>query len=170
VINKARQVTVGLRDALNSLNKDGKEIIRFELNEIINRPVEDVFNFVAEGDNAPSWDTKILEIKKLSDGITRKGTKYWMMRTFPQGRAENTFEIIEYEPNKTVSIKVTSGPNPYIYHYGFESVGAGCATDRGTLLSLTAEVEVKGFFNAFRTVLWVEKSLNKVRELLEEGS
>jgi hypothetical protein len=42
---------------------------------IINRSVEDTFNFVSNIDNFPKWFPAVIKTKKLSPGPVRIGTK-----------------------------------------------------------------------------------------------
>jgi hypothetical protein len=85
----------------------------------------------------------VVEVRKISEGSIGMGTKYWMARELPSGRAENTFEIIEYELEKKLTVKITSGPTPFVYHYRFEPV------ENGTILSMTAEADKEGLIEVF---------------------
>ena len=165
--NKVRRFKVGVRGMVSSFT-NGKKIIRFELDKIINSPVEQVFAFIADAENIPSWDETILESRRTSEGNIGKGTKYFMQRNLPQGRFEIILEILEYELNKFICFKTTSGPSPYSYQYNFEPIGEGTVKERGTLLSLTAEVEVEGLTSVTRSIQDVERGLTKIKEILEK--
>ena len=41
---------------------------RFEATVVIERPIEDVFAFLADGENDPKFSPRVLEIAKTSDG------------------------------------------------------------------------------------------------------
>src|SRR5512136_775034 len=97
-------------------------MITFEASILIRRPVKDVFEFVADGLNGSKWNSAVVEVMRISEGSIGIGTRYWMTRELPSGRVENTFEIIEYEPDKKLTVKITSGPTPFVYHYRFEPV------------------------------------------------
>lgn len=113
-------------------------MITFEASILVRRPVKDVFEFVADGLNGSKWNSAVVEVMKISEGSIGIGTRYWMTRELPSGKVENTFEIIEYEPDKKLTVKITSGPTPFVYHYRFEP------DEQGTMLSMTAEAEKKG--------------------------
>lgn len=113
-------------------------MITFEVSILIRRPAKDVFEFVADGRNASKWNSAVVEAKKVSEGPIGLGTKFWMARELPGGRFENDFEIIEYEPDTKLTVKITSGATPFVYHYRFEQVG------KDTMFSVTAEGEKKG--------------------------
>jgi len=68
-----------------------------------------------------------------------------MIRQLPSGSAENTYEVVEYEENKKLSIKIISGPTPFLYRYSFTP------SDKGTELSLKAEAEKEGLVEVLGT-------------------
>jgi uncharacterized protein YndB with AHSA1/START domain len=113
-------------------------MIRFDVSIVIEKPVEEVFRFVAEGENGSRWNSAVKQVKKISEGAIDVGTKYSMICQLPSGTVENTYEVVEYEENKKLSIKIISGPTPFLYRYSFKP------SNRGTELSLEAEAEKEG--------------------------
>lgn len=118
-------------------------MIKLQASVLIDCPVEDVFEFVTDGQKAPMWNSELIEVKKTSEGSKGVGTKYWMVHQLPIGRTESIHEVIEHELNKRFSLKMTRVPSgvsttpvSLLYRYSFEPVGGG------TKLSLTAEVEM----------------------------
>ncbi len=105
---------------------------------MIERPVVDVFEFLADGENGSKWNSAVLAVRKISEGPVGVGTKYWMARQLANRRVENTYEVIEFESNKKLSIEIKSGPTPFVYRYTFEAV------EKRTNLSLMAEAEKEG--------------------------
>ena len=83
-------------------------MITFEVSVVIEKPLEQVFGFVAAGENGPKWNSAVKSVRKISEGPVNVGTKYAMMRQLPSGSAENTYEVVEYEENKKLSIKIIS--------------------------------------------------------------
>lgn len=120
-------------------------MIKFEVTITIRRPLEDVFRFVAQGENGSKWNSAVKEVKQVSEGTVGVGTQYWMLRELPNGKVENTYEITEFEPNKKLSIKIVSGPTPFFYRYTFEPSG------ESTRLSLHAEVDKEGLVEVLGT-------------------
>ena len=49
---------------------------RFEGTVVIDRPIEEVFAFVANGENDPKFSPRVLEIAKTTDGPPGVGTVY----------------------------------------------------------------------------------------------
>jgi hypothetical protein len=119
--------------------------LKFNVDIVIEKPIEEVFRFVAKGENGSLWNSAVKDVKKISEGPVNVGTKYRMMRELPSGRVEKTYQVVEYEENKNLSIKIISGPTPFLYRYSFKP--AGYATE----LSLEAEVEKEGLVEVLGT-------------------
>ena len=49
---------------------------RFETTVVIDRPIEEVFDFLADGTNDPKFSPRVLEISKTTDGPPGVGTVY----------------------------------------------------------------------------------------------
>lgn len=122
-------------------------MITLEEKTLIDRSVEEVFYFVANAENMSKWKSAVFKVEKISAGPLGVGTQFWMMRNLPQGRVENTFEVIAYEPHTKFSIKTVSGPTPFVYHYRFARV------DEGTSLTLVAEIQINGLGRIAKPVL-----------------
>jgi len=95
------------------------------------------------------------------------GTEYWMSRELPQGPVENTFKVVEYEPNRRYSIQTTSGPTPFFYRYQFDQEGSD------TRISLSGEGKIGGIADMLSPIAsiavkrGVEANLHTLRDLLE---
>jgi ligand-binding SRPBCC domain-containing protein len=142
-------------------------VIKLQEKIVIDRPIEDVFNFVANGENLSTWNSAVFKVEKISAGPVTVGTQFWMMRNLPLGWAENTFEVIAYEPYTKFSIKVISGPTPFVYHYHLTPV------DDSTFLTLDAQVQVTGLGQIAKPVLaigikkGIKDNLRTLKRLLE---
>ena len=115
-------------------------MVKVEGTIVINRPIEEVFAFLTNPDNAPLWQGSVLESKQTSEGPVGVGTSGQMVSQFLGRRMESTWEVTEYELNRKATLKSTSGPVPYKQSATVESV------DEGTKATLVAEYEVGGFF------------------------
>jgi len=120
-------------------------MLKFNVDVVIEKPIEEVFSFVAKGENGSLWNSAVREVKKISEGPVAASAKYTMTRQLPNGFVENTYEVVEYEENRKLSIKIISGPTPFLYRYSFESAG------NATKLSLEAEVEKEGLVEVLGT-------------------
>jgi uncharacterized protein YndB with AHSA1/START domain len=71
---------------------------RFDVTTVIDRPIEEVFAFLADGTNDPKFSSRVLEIAKTTDGPTGVGTVY--ASTVKDGgvKTKREFRITEFEP------------------------------------------------------------------------
>ena len=120
---------------------------RSEATVLINRPVEEVFAYISDPDNAPRWNGPVLEYKQTSEGPVGVGTTGQAAGLFFGRRIEVVWEVIEFELNRKHVTKSTSGPVGFVHTVDYESV------DEGTKVSLTFEYEVGGFFKLASPIL-----------------
>lgn len=64
---------------------------------VINRPVEDVFDFVADERNEPRYNPNMLRVEKITEGPVSLGTRFLAESRTRGGTAEMTIEITGYE-------------------------------------------------------------------------
>ena len=104
----------------------------------INRPVEAVFAFVADGEKCPQWRPGVVDIKRVS-GDGGVGTTYQQGVSGPMGRRiAADYEITKSEPNRVIEFQTTTGPARPDGRYEFESV------DGGTRLTFALDAELTG--------------------------
>lgn len=101
----------------------------------IDRPMEEVFAYLADFENIPAWNYAIVETQKTSDGPVGVGTRYRQVRSLP-GRSEETFEVIDYQPHQAVTISGTLGTFTGELRYHLEPIESGTR--------LTNKVDLQG--------------------------
>ena len=123
-------------------------MIRAEGSIEINRPIIQVWNFLTSVENAPKWDTGIVEARQTSDGPVGLGTTVEAVRESRNKRRTLKIEVTEYDPNKKVAWSIADagfGSGKTIYN--FEPVNGG------TRLSKSSEVELKRFFKLLTPII-----------------
>jgi carbon monoxide dehydrogenase subunit G len=123
-------------------------MIRVEGNVEINRPIEQVWSFLTNIDNASKWDTGIIEAKKTSDGPVGLGTTLDAVTESRNKRRIMKVKVTEYDLYKKVAWTIADagfGTGKTIYK--FESVGGG------TILSKISEVELKPLLKLLTPIL-----------------
>lgn len=134
----------------------------------INRPVEQVFTFVADYRNNVKWQTGVIAAEFTSTGPVGVGTTYKYDAEIMGRKLETSGELTVYDPPKKVAWKSTSGPFPMSGSTIFASVEAG------TLVSDTIEAEPGGFFKLAAPLLFKQmqgqtaKDMHKLKEILEK--
>lgn len=133
----------------------------------INRPVEQVFDFVTNVENLPKWAGPVTEAKQTSEGPVGVGAIQTQTAQFLGRRVESSQEVTQYELNKRLSTKTTSGSFPVEVNYTFESI------DGGTLIHLEGNVDAGGFFKLGEPIVGrmlrrqTDADIETLKELLE---
>lgn len=115
-------------------------MVKIEVSTVINRPVEEVFAFMSNPENDPQWQSETSETEITSQGELGVGTTYRDVGFFLGRRIESIYEFTEFETNKRLSLKTTSGPIPVEATITYETV------EQGTKVNFSASGEVGGFF------------------------
>jgi uncharacterized membrane protein len=131
----------------------------------INRPIAEVFNFLANFENIPKWNYYVLEVTKVSDGRIGIGTTYHQIRKTD----EQDFRITSLEPNQTVAIKTLPQSSPsfemrYSLHTKGDTTRIRDEWNLETGLPVLVEKLAAGNIKAA-----VAENLMKLKELLEVG-
>src|SRR5918992_445526 len=71
---------------------------RFEVTTVVERPIEEVFAFLADGENDPKFSPRVLEIAKTTDGPTGVGTVYASTVKDAGVKTKREFKLTEFEP------------------------------------------------------------------------
>jgi len=108
-------------------------------NEItINRPPDEVFAFVADGLNAQTWRSGVLDTVLVSGSgagaVYRQGVKG------PGGRrVAADYEITTFEPGRRLAFKAIAGPVRPTGEFGF------APADGGTKVTFSLDAELSGW-------------------------
>ena len=70
---------------------------RFEATTVIDRPIEEVFAFLADGENDPKFSPRVLEIAKTTDGPPGVGTVYASTVKDAGMKTKREFKLTEFE-------------------------------------------------------------------------
>ena len=143
-------------------------MMTIEHSVVINRPVQEVFAFIANVENNAQWQSGVLEVRKTSQGPVGVGSTGIEVRRFMGRRMEVTFEVTEYEENTKFGFKITSGPiMPMTGADMFE------AAEGGTKLTRVIEAEPGRFFRMAELILarmarrQAEADMANLKDLLE---
>ena len=71
---------------------------QFEGSTVIDRPIDEVFAFLAEGTNDPKFSPRVQEIAKTTDGPPGVGTRFASTVKDAGMTTQREFEITEFEP------------------------------------------------------------------------
>jgi hypothetical protein len=71
---------------------------RFEATVVIDRPIEEVFAFLADGQNDPKFRPSVLEVAKTTDGPPGVGTVYASTAKYAGMKTKREFRLTDFEP------------------------------------------------------------------------
>ncbi|MFE7775028.1 SRPBCC family protein [Streptomyces sp. NPDC057445] len=75
---------------------------RFEATAVIDRPVEEVFAFLADGENDPKFSPRVQEMAKTTGGPTAVGTVYRSKVKDAGMTTDREFRITEFETPRRI--------------------------------------------------------------------
>jgi hypothetical protein len=75
---------------------------RFEGTAVIDRPIDEVFAFLAEGTNDPKFSPRVLEIAKTTDGPPGVGTVFASTVKDAGMKTKREFELTEFVAPTTI--------------------------------------------------------------------
>lgn len=118
-----------------SPQKEGKITAHAEGTITIERPVNLVFDFLADGLNNPRWRPTVTDIQR----VPGKPATYKQGLKGPGGRRiDGDYEITASQPNEMITFQVIAGPARPTGTYRFEALG------NATRLTFTLHFEPKG--------------------------
>jgi hypothetical protein len=108
---------------------------RFEATVVIDRPINDVFGFLANGENDPKFSPRVLEIEKTTEGPPGVGTVYASTVKDAGMKTRREFKILEFEPPTKIRWAEVSKNLVTASEGGYDLVPEGNAT-RVTLFNV----------------------------------
>ncbi|MGH2674491.1 MAG: SRPBCC family protein [Actinomycetota bacterium] len=117
-------------------------MIRREVETFVNRPVQDVFAYLSDFDNIPRHDPWVEEVERTSSGPIQVGATWRHVRRMGRRRIEAPIELVEYEPNRRLTIVSVSGPISVKAAQTFESSGTGTQVREVVEMSITGALKI----------------------------
>src|SRR5947208_6360467 len=106
---------------------------------VINLPTEEIFAYMSDLENLVDWSSVVIAIRKISPGAMHVGATVRSTIRFLGRWLDMTFEIVEHEPGRYLTIKSVSGVTPCLFCYQFEPDQNG-----GTKVSQEAVIHLTG--------------------------
>jgi uncharacterized membrane protein len=107
--------------------------VKFDLEVTIERPVSEVFAYVADVRNVPEWQESALSAEWIEEGRRFRERRQFMGRT-----AELELDVTALEPDRRFDVRAQKGPVTFEIHHSFEG------RDGGTLLRVHGEAALGG--------------------------
>lgn len=142
-------------------------MIQVDVSVDIDAPVEEVFDYSTNNKNDPAWMEEVVNVRKTSDGPIGVGSTFVNYVEFLGRSFDDSHEIVDYEPNKRMTILQKTGPVPFKATYLTQPV------EDGTRFSMHIEAEPGGFFKLASPLIrrqlqrQYEKNLANLKAILE---
>jgi uncharacterized protein YndB with AHSA1/START domain len=125
-------------------------------NIVIERPIEDVFDFVADERNEPRYNPQMTRAEKLTDGPIGVGTKFHSVMAGVGRGADLTTEFTEFDrPRRIAETTRMSSMN-------IKGVLTFEAVPEGTRMSWLWNLEPRGFYKILGPII---RGIGKRQEL-----
>lgn len=131
-------------------------MINLDLGVLIDRPIKDVFAFVANPKNMSKWNSAVVSLEQVAPGAVGVGTKFKSVGEMLGRRIEGEMQITAYEPDTKCGFQVAAGPMQVNITLTFKTVGTG------TKVNLNAQGNPGGLFKLAEGVL-----AGQVKSLME---
>src|SRR5215218_2506460 len=148
----------------------GVTTMRVEESIEINRPLEEVFNYVSDVGNYPEWMAHALEVRKDTAGPPQQGDRFTLAIESVGRRFETPYERSTYVANRQYTDRAVGGPVPnQWWESTFQEVPGGTRLTRavdavsGGLLELLEPLQKRA---AERQL---GKDLKTLKDVLEAG-
>ncbi|MCB0120440.1 MAG: SRPBCC family protein [Anaerolineales bacterium] len=144
-------------------------MINLDFGVLIDRPMKDVFAFVANPNNMSKWNSAVVSLEQVSPGDVGVGTKFKSVGEMMGRRIEGEMQVTAYEPDTKCGFQVNAGPMKMDLTLSFKTVGTG------TKVSLNAQGNPGGIFKLAEGVMtgqvksMMEGNLARLKEQLEKG-
>lgn len=137
----------------------------------INRPIEAVFDFIADGENDARWCPSVKEIERISGNGTGEGARYRMHHT-PGGREyDATVEVVTCERPHLFKWVMTDSGHTLHGTYELEEVDGRTHLNQTSQLTFEGWLRIPGLFMKRFIAKEVKKELGKqfanLKQLLE---
>ncbi len=133
-------------------------MINIDLGTLIDKPIKDVFAFVADPNNMTRWNSAVVSLEQVTPGDVGVGTKFKTVGEMMGRRMEGEMQVIAYEPDTKCGFQVNAGPMQVNLTITFKTVGTG------TKIRLNAQGNPAGVFKLAEGVM-----AGRVKTMMEEN-
>lgn len=138
---------------------------------VINLAAEDIFAYMSNLENLVDWSSAVIMVRNISLGELHVGARVRSTIRFLGRWLDMTFEVVEYEPGRSLTIKSIAGVAPCLFCYQFEPF-----EDGGTTVSQEAVIQLTGSLGLEEPVITrmvrrqMEHDLLTLKDLLEASA
>jgi hypothetical protein len=138
--------------------------MQFTNHLVIDRPLGEVFSFVANFENMPRWNYFVVDVTNESAPAIGVGTTYRQRRKSDEQR----YVVTEFDPGVLVTVRTLPPARDLQMRFTFEPYGSGTRLTDEWVLATGLPRWLEGI-GAARVSSAVRENLAKLKELLETG-
>ncbi len=142
---------------------------KIELTVVINRPVAEVFSFIAKADNMPRWAKYIADAAQTSEGAVDVGTTCYVVSKMMGMQMKQDFAVTECIPDRVYAAKSTSGPVPMESRYVLEEASGGTGLHVSVTTDLSGVMKMAGPLVTRRLRKQMREDHENLKRYLESG-
>jgi len=137
---------------------------------LVNRPIDEVFAFVADARNRPQWDDSVISEELTSPEPIGVGTTVHTRLRSMGRQYEYTWTVVEHQPPGTMTIESVSGPLPTTLAYRL------AGRDGATRVEFTVTGRPAGFLRLLQPMVArttqrnLDRGFARLKEVLEAGT
>ena len=135
----------------------------------IDRPIDEVFGFVADMTNEPLWHTDIVEAHRIDEDEPGSGSRFRVtFRPRPMGPSEGVVEVKRSEPDRIVVQESEMGDMSPTITNRFEEA------DSGTRMIRRIQIETRGIMSVVAPLMGLmvrranRRFIDNLKAVLEE--
>lgn len=142
-------------------------MMQIEASTTINRPIEEVFAFVADNENDPQWCIPVVRTTRVVGDAPGANTRYTFASKFGLMTLRGEFTIVDFQPPERIAWKGTS---PLSRYQGFYTLKA---VEVGTQITSNTSFTNKSVFRLFESMMrkqfkeTYDKQFRKLKQVLE---
>lgn len=133
----------------------------------IHAPIDEVFEYTEDPDNAPDWAEGIVGFELIDEAEDEVGTTYEMH--IEEGGRVKTYhgEVVAWEENRHTSNRVERDGMVMTMDRDYAAAGDG------TVVTMTVRVDLAGWTKVMAPLIWLmnrhflKKQASKLKELIE---
>ena len=142
---------------------------KIEHTVVINRPIAEVFAFIAKADNMPRWAKYITDAAQTSEGPVDVGTTCYVVSKMMGMQVKQDFTVTECIPDHVYAARSTSGLVPMESRYVLEEASGATEVRVSTTTDLSGVMKMAGPLLTRKLRKQMREDHENLKQYLETG-
>jgi uncharacterized membrane protein len=142
-------------------------MIDIERSFTIHRPLEDVFDYMSRFENDAEWRAEIADIRRSTSLERGVGERYEQLLDIGGRQVMTDFEVVEYEQNRHLAFRGTSGDVKARGAYDFTAEGDATHVDVHATVDVSGAAQLTEPYMKRQLATHGDEDFRRLRRLLE---